>query len=76
MKSMKKASYRNEVDEPAVPARGHPESGMGCHDFKGQAQDIAYGSAGEQGCKSDYKKVSAQFKNYHWDSDTGGASGH
>lgn len=76
MKSMKHAMYKNEVDEPAVPSHGHQEGGMGCHDFKGEAQDIAYGQAGEQGCKSDSKKMSAQFKNYHWDSDTGGVSGY
>ena len=70
------AMYRHGVDEPHVPSHGHQEHGMGVHDFKGQAQDIAYGQAGEQGCKSDSKKMSAQFKNYHWDSDTGGASGY
>lgn len=70
------ATYKNQVDEPHVPPHGHQESGMGVHDMKGEAQDIAYGQAGLQGCKSDAKKMSAQFKNYHWDSDTGGASGH
>ncbi len=68
--------YKHGEDEPHVPAHGHQEHGMGVSDFKGQAQDIAYGQAGEQGCKSDSKKMSAQFKNYHWDSDTGGASGY
>ena len=68
--------YKNEVEEPHVPKHGHQEHGMGCHDMKGEAQDIAYGQAGAQGCKSDSKKMSAQFKNYHWDSDTGGASGY
>lgn len=76
MKDKKHAMYRNEVDEPRVPMHGHQESGMGVHDMKREAQDIAYGQAGEQGCKSDSKKMSAQFKNYHWDSDTGGASGY
>lgn len=68
--------YKNEVDEPHVPMHGHQESGMGVHDFKKQAQDIAYGQASEQGCKADEKRMSLQFKNYHWDSDTGGASGY
>jgi len=76
MKEKKHAMYRNEVDEPHVPMHGHQDAGMGVHDMKGQAQDIAYGQAGEKGCKSDSKKMSAQFKNYHWDSDTGGASGY
>jgi hypothetical protein len=68
--------YKNEVEEPSIPSHGHQEAGMGVHDFKGQAQDIAYGQASEQGCKADSKRMSAQFKNYHWDSDTGGASGY
>lgn len=67
---------KNEVEMPAIPKEGHQESGMGCHDFKEEAQDIAYGQAGEQGCKSDAKKVSAQMKNYGWDKDSGGASGY
>lgn len=72
----KHAMYENEVEKPAVPKWGHQEKGMGLHDFKGEAQDIAYGQAGEQGCKSDSKKMMSQHKNYHWDSDTGGASGY
>lgn len=70
------AMYRNEVDKPKIPPHGHQEAGMGVHDFKGEAQDIAYGQASEQGCRADEKRMSAQFKNYHWDSDTGGASGY
>lgn len=70
------AMYRNEVEKPEVPPHGHQEMGMGVHDFKGEAQDIAYGQAGEMGCRSDEKKMASQFKNYHWDSDTGGASGY
>lgn len=76
MKESKSATYKHEVEKPGVPGKGHQEEGMGCHSFKGQAQEIAYGQAGEQGCKSDAKKMSAQFKNYHWDSDTGGVSGY
>lgn len=70
------AHYEHGMDKPHTPSHGHQEHGMGVHDMKGQAQQIAYGQAGEQGCKSDSKKMSAQFKNYHWDSDTGGASGY
>lgn len=67
MKSMKHASYKNEVDEPHVPAHGHQESGMGCHEFKKEAMDIAYGQAGMAGCKSDSKKIVGQMKHYHWE---------
>jgi hypothetical protein len=68
MKSKGHASYKNEVDEPAMPAKGHKLSGMGCHDFKGEAMDIAYGQAGAAGCKSDYRKIESQMKHYGWDS--------
>ena len=53
------AMYRNEVDKPMVPPHGHQEMGMGVHDFKGEAQDIAYGQASEQGCKADEKRMSS-----------------
>lgn len=62
-----KASYKNEVDEPHVPSHGHQESGMGCHEFKGEAMDIAYGQAGMGGCKSDNKKINSQMKHYDWE---------
>lgn len=65
--------YRNEEDKPHVPKGGHQMSGMGCHDMKGEAAEIAYGQASAEGCRSDEKKIHAQFKNYHWD---GGASGY
>lgn len=74
--SSRHARYMHEVDKPGVPAHGHQEMGMGVSDFKGEAQDIAYGQASMQGMKADSKRMSAQFKNYHWDSDTGGASGY
>ena len=64
------------VDMPKIPKHGHQEKGMGVEEFKGQAMDIAYGQAGVQGCKSDSKKISSQMKEYHWDSDSGGASGY
>lgn len=68
MKEKKHAMYRNEVDEPHMPAQGHLEHGMGCNDFKKQAMPIAYGQAASEGMKSDEKKIAGQFKNYHWDS--------
>lgn len=74
--SSRHAMYRHEEDKPSVPGHGHQEGGMGVSSFKGEAQDIAFGQASRQGLMSDAKKESAQFKNYHWDSDTGGASGY
>lgn len=63
-----KAGYKNEVEEPRVASHGHQESGMGCHEFKGEAMDIAYGQAGMGGCKSDSKKINSQMKHYDWES--------
>lgn len=63
----KHAHFENEVEKPSVPAQGHLESGMGMKDFKGQADSIAYGQAGKQGCASDDKKIMGQMKDYHWD---------
>lgn len=68
MKSKGHASYKNEMEEPKVPMHGHQESGMGCHEFKGEAMDIAYGQAGQGGCKSDNKKIMSQMKHYDWES--------
>jgi hypothetical protein len=62
-----KGHYKHETEHPAVPHEGHMESGWGCHDFKGQADPIAYGQASGEGCKSDQKKMHSQFKDYHWD---------
>lgn len=72
---MKRAhgQYENEVEKPHVPADGHmgpgmgAMPGMGCMDFKAQADSIAMGQAGGPGCKSDEKKIHGQFKDYHWD---------
>lgn len=66
---MKKAhgQYEHETERPALPAEGHEMKGWGLHEFKGEADSIAYGQAGKEGCKSDEKKVHAQFKEYHWD---------
>lgn len=63
----KMTRYENEVEKPAMPKEGMAESGMGCYEFKNEADPIAYGQASEEGCKSDMKKMSAQFKDYHWD---------
>lgn len=71
-----KADYRNEVEEPKLPKMGHMEKGMGMHDFKGEAYQIAYGQAGKEGCKSDMQKINSQMKNYHWGAEEGGASGY
>lgn len=62
--------YKNEVDHPAVPKPGKALSGMGCHEFKDEAMNIAYGQAGEKGCKEDYKKIEAQKMNYDWESES------
>jgi len=63
--------YRNEVERPPPPAFGHIDAmenmGMGMHEWKGEADPIAYGQAAEEGCKSDEGKIHSQFKNYHWD---------
>ncbi len=65
--------YRHEVEKPEVAAMAHPGRGqgampdMGCMDYKGEADPIAYGQASSSGCKSDAKKVHSQFKDYHWD---------
>ena len=59
--------YKNEVEKPEMPTEGHMESGMGCHDFKGEGDPIIYGQAGMQGCKSDSSKIMSQMKQYHWD---------
>jgi hypothetical protein len=65
---MKKGSYEHEMDRPSVPKHGHQMSGMGVDDMKKEAMDIAYGQAGEKGCKSDSKKISGQMKHYDWES--------
>ena len=59
--------YRNEVEKPSLPHEGHMMKGMGVHDYKAEADVIAYGQAGGPGCKSDDKKIHSQFKDYHWD---------
>lgn len=58
---------KHEVEMPSVPAEGHMEHGMGCHEFKGEADPIAYGQASKEGCASDNKKIMGQMKHYNWD---------
>lgn len=58
---------KHETDMPSEPAQGHKDKGLGVHEFKGQADSIAYGQAGEQGCSSDAKKIKGQMKQYHWE---------
>lgn len=58
--------YCNEVDMPELAPQGHMLPGMGCMDFKGESDPIAYGQAGGSGCKSDEHKIHSQFKDYHW----------
>lgn len=60
--------YKNETERPKVPKGGHQESGMGLDSYKGEAMDIAYGQAGQAGCKSDMKKINSQMKHYDWES--------
>lgn len=63
--------YKNVVEMPELPPMGSispkENMGMGMQDFKGDADPIAYGQAGEAGCKSDMGKIRSQFKNYGWD---------
>jgi hypothetical protein len=63
--------YKNEVERPAMPPFGHISAseniGMGMHEWKGEADPIAYGQASKEGCASDNKKIHSQFKDYHWD---------
>lgn len=62
-----KMMYRHEEEKPSLPVHGHQMSGMGVKDFKGEADQIAYGQAGMAGCKSDSTKIEAQFKHYAWE---------
>lgn len=67
MKESKGHMYKHEMDEPMVAPHGHQEAGMGCHEFKKEAMNIAYGQAGESGCKEDMGKIEGQMKHYHWE---------
>lgn len=70
--------YRNDVDEPKHQKINHSAApatkawGMmdNCSDFKAEASDQAYGQAGEQGCKSDDRKIMSQAFHAYSD-DTG-----
>jgi hypothetical protein len=65
--------YENEVEKPVPAHDGHmgpgmgAMPGMGCMDFKKEADSIALGQAGGPGCKADEKRIHSQFKQYHWD---------
>jgi hypothetical protein len=61
------AHSEHMTDMPSNHHMGHPMSGMGCHEFKGEAMDIAYGQAGKAGCKSDSGKIMSQMKHYDWE---------
>lgn len=65
------ATYKNEVEKPAVPHFGHISAkenmGTGMDEWKGEADPIAYGQASKEGCASDRTKINSQFKDYHWD---------
>jgi hypothetical protein len=71
MKREKSAMYENEVEKPSVPMQGKRSMEAGLYDFKADAMDIAYGQAGKAGCMGDEKKIHAQFKDYHWDGESG-----
>ena len=66
-RSRNHGQYENEVEKPALPMEGRLEHGMGCADFKGEADPIAYGQAGGDLHKKDMGKIDAQMKHYHWD---------
>lgn len=59
--------YENEVEKPALPMEGRLEKGMGCADFKGEADPIAFGQAGGELHMKDMGKIMGQMKQYHWD---------
>lgn len=59
--------YENEVEKPSLPQEGRMLKGMGCDDFKAQADPIAYGQAGGNLYKQDMGKIMGQMKQYHWD---------
>lgn len=58
--------YENEEERPSVPMEGRMEKGMGCADFKSQADPIAMGQAGGKLHKKDMGKIMSQMKEYHW----------
>jgi len=59
--------YKNEVEKPSPPSQGTMERGMGCMEWKPDADPIVYGQASAEGCRSDEGKIMSQMKNYHWD---------
>jgi len=67
MKHYAEGGYEHGVDKPALAPKGKEEQSMGCSDYKKEAMDIAYGQAGQAGCKADGTKIIGQYKNYHWE---------
>ena len=59
-------TYEHETEKPAMAKEGHMIHGMGCSDYKADADPISYGQSGREGAKSDGDKIISQFKNYHW----------
>lgn len=58
---MKSEHYEHGVDKPRhAKSGGHAENMYGCHDFKSDAMDQAYGQGGMSGCKSDQSKIKSQ----------------
>lgn len=61
-REMKSEHYEHGSDKPHQPKQGgQPENLFGCHDFKNDAADQAYGQGGMSGCKSDQSKIKSQM---------------
>jgi len=67
MSGRKSNVYEHEVDKPAMPKEGHLIADQGMREFLKDADPIAYGQASMEGCKADHKRMTSQFKEYHWD---------
>ena len=65
---MKSEHYEHGTDKPMQSKQGTRPMGLyGCHDFKSDSMDQAYGQAGEMGCKKDQGKIHAQFHHAYQD---------
>lgn len=62
-----KGIYKNEVSKPEQPPMHEISPKEMGWEWAGDADEAAYGAAGEAGCRSDDRKMKAQFKNYSWD---------
>jgi hypothetical protein len=61
-------THGENVTEPwSHPPIGSAPHMMGCGDFKGEADPIAYGQAGGPLYAKDEGRIHSQFKHYHWD---------